>query len=258
MATPATVRYLEHEVTIYRRLWRTSLVQSFLAPVLFLAAIGGTVGKAIDRHGVGHFGGATYIEWLAPGLMAANAMQMAVQECFHPVLGGFKWTRNFLAAASTPLQPGEIVVGRLLWVAVRALLTASAFLLVAAVFGAVTRVGAVLAVPVAALTGMAFACPASAWSATRDIDDSFSNIQRFGILPLFLFSGAFFPITQLPAAVRPLAYVLPLWHGVVLCRALALGRAGLAASVGHVVVLAAYAAAGTVLAVWAFRRRLHS
>jgi len=258
MTTPATVRYLEHELTIYRRLWRTSLVQSFLAPILFLAAIGGTVGKAIDRHGVGHFGGATYIEWLAPGLMAANAMQVAIQECFHPVLGGFKWTRNFLAAASTPLQPGDIVIGRLIWVGTRAVLSAAAYLLIAALFGAVNRAEAVLAIPVAALTGLAFACPASAWSATRERDDSFSNIQRFGVLPLFLFSGAFFPISQLPVAVRPLAYVLPLWHGVVLCRALALGHAGLAASIGHVVVLAGYTGIGTVLAVWAFRRRLQS
>src|ERR1700730_1641247 len=103
MSTPAPMPSLEHELTVSRRLWRSSLVSSFLAPILFLAAIGGTVGKSIDRHGVGHFGGATYLEWLAPGLMAANAMNVAVQECFHPVLGGFKWTRNFIAAATTPL-----------------------------------------------------------------------------------------------------------------------------------------------------------
>ena len=258
MATPAPVRYLEHELTVYRRLWRSSLVSSFLAPVLFLAAIGGTVGKSIDRHGVGHFGGATYIEWLAPGLMAANAMQLAIQECFHPVLGGFKWTRNFLAAAATPLQPDDIVTGRLTWVAIRSLLISGAFLLVAAAFGAVTRAEAILAVPVAALTGLAFASPATAWAATRERDDSFSSVQRFAVLPLFLFSGAFFPISQLPVAVRPLAYGLPLWHGVVLCRALALGHAGLWASVGHVVVLGGYTAAGTAAAVWAFRRRLRS
>jgi len=258
VATPAPVRYLEHELTVYRRLWRSSLVSSFLAPVLFLAAIGGTVGKSIDRHGVGHFGGATYIEWLAPGLMAANAMQLAIQECFHPVLGGFKWTRNFLAAAATPLQPDDIVTGRLTWVAIRSLLISGAFLLVAAAFGAVTRAEAILAVPVAALTGLAFASPATAWAATRERDDSFSSVQRFAVLPLFLFSGAFFPISQLPVAVRPLAYALPLWHGVVLCRALALGHAGLWASVGHVAVLACYTVAGTLAAVWAFRRRLRS
>ena len=126
------------------------------------------------------------------------------------------------------------------------------------IFGAVTRVEAVLTIPVAALTGLAFAAPATAWAATRERDDSFSSIQRFAVLPLFLFSGAFFPISQLPVAVRPLAFALPLWHGVVLCRALALGHAGWWASVGHVLVLAAYAVVGTVAAVWAFRRRLRS
>jgi lipooligosaccharide transport system permease protein len=258
MATPAPVRYLEHELTVYRRLWRSSLVSSFLAPVLFLAAIGGTVGKSIDRHGVGHFGGATYIEWLAPGLMAANAMQVAVQECFHPVLGGFKWTRTFLAAATTPLTPDDIVTGWLTWVGLRALLVSSVYLLVAAAFGAVPSATAILAIPVAALTGLAFAGPATAWAATRERDESFSTLQRFGVLPLSLFSGGFFPITQLPAAVRPIAYVLPLWHGVVLCRALSLGHAGWAASLGHVAVLAGYAGVGTAFAVVTFRRRLRS
>ena len=257
MATPAA-RYLEHELTVYRRLWRSSVVSSFLSPVLFLAAIGGTVGKAIDRHGVGHFGGATYIEWLAPGLMAANAMQVAIQECFHPVLGGFKWTRTFIGAAASPLEPRHIVTGKLTWVGIRSLLISGAYLLVAAVFGAVTRASAVWAVPVAALTGLAFAAPAAAWAATRERDDSFSAIQRFGVLPLFLFSGAFFPISQLPAAVRPLAYVLPLWHGVVLCRALALGHAGALASLGHLAVLALYISGGAAAAMWAFERRLHS
>jgi len=258
VATPSSVRYLEHELTVYRRLWRSSLVSSFLSPVLFLAAIGGTVGKSIDRHGVGHFGGATYIEWLAPGLMAANAMQVAIQECFHPVLGGFKWTRTFIGAAATPLEPAAIVSGKLTWVGLRSLLLSSAYLLVAALFGAVTHAAAIWAVPVAALTGLAFAAPAAAWAATRDRDDSFSSIQRFGVLPLFLFSGAFFPISQLPVAVRPLAYALPLWHGVVLCRALALGHAGFPASVGHVAVLVAYVGAGSLAAMWAFERRLHS
>jgi lipooligosaccharide transport system permease protein len=255
MTAPA-VRYLEHELVVYRRLWRSSVVTSFLAPILFLAAIGGTVGKSIDRHGVGHFGGATYLEWLAPGLMAANAMQVAIQESFHPVLGGFKWTRQFLAAAATPLRPRDIVQGRLTWTLIRGLAIATVFVAVATAFGAVRSPLAVAAIPVAAMTGLAFATPATAWAATREGDESFSALQRFAVLPLFLFSGAFFPISQLPTAVRPVAYALPLWHGVVLCRALSLGTATLGASLGHALVLAGYAAAGAVAAAWAFQRRL--
>jgi len=256
MATPPAARYLEHELVVYRRLWRSSLASSFLAPILFLAAIGGTLGHAIDRHGAANLGGVGYLQWLAPGLLAANAMQIAIQECFHPVLGGFKWSRHFIAAAATPLRSGDIVVGWLSWVALRTTLVSAVYVFVAAVFGAVHSPEMVVAIPVAALTGMAFAAPATAWSATRQQDDSFSALQRFFVLPLFLFSGAFFPISQLPAGIRPIAYLLPLWHGVALCRALALGRAGLWASIGHVGVLVAFIVAGGVGSVVAFRRRL--
>ncbi|HEY2430525.1 MAG TPA: ABC transporter permease [Acidimicrobiales bacterium] len=256
MASPAPVRYLEHELVVYRRLWRSSLASSFLAPVLFLAAIGGTLGSSIDHHGAARLGGVGYLAWLAPGLLAANAMQVAIQECFHPVLGGFKWTRHFIAAAATPLRPVDIVEGWLAWVMLRAALVSAVYVAVAGVFGALRSPWVVAAVPVAALTGLAFAAPATAWSATRERDESFSALQRFVVLPLFLFSGAFFPIGQLPAAVRPLAYVLPLWHGVVLCRALALGNAGLWATLGHLAVLGAYIVIGAVAAVWAFQRRL--
>ena len=237
-------------------MWRSSLASSFLAPILFLAAIGGTLGKSIDHHGVGQFGGVTYITWLAPGLLAANAMQIGVNESMWPVLGGFKWTKHFVAASATPLSPEAVVEGWLAWVFLRASLVSAVFVAVAGAFGALHSPLVLLAIPAGGLTGLAFGAPMTAWAATRITDDSFSSIQRFGVLPLFLFSGAFFPLTQLPAAVRPVAYTLPLWHGVALCRALALGRAGLGASLGHVAALGAYAAVGAGLAVIAFQRRL--
>lgn len=256
MATPMPARYLRHELAVFRRLWRSSLTSSFLAPLLFLLAIGGTLGKSIDRHGAGHLGGATYLTWLAPGLLAAYAMQIAMVESTHPVLAGFKWTKHYVAATVTPLRPVDLVAGRLAWMLLRTMLNATVFVVVAAAFGAVHSPWVIAAVPVAGVTGLAFAAPTTAWAATRETDESFSALQRFVMLPLFLFSGAFFPITQLPVGIRPLAYVFPLWHGVALCRALALGHAGVGASAAHLAVLGAYAAAGTAAGVTAFHRRL--
>ncbi|MFI5041859.1 MAG: ABC transporter permease [Acidimicrobiales bacterium] len=258
MSVPSPLRYLEHEVTVYRRVWRSSVASSFLAPVLYLLAIGSTLGKSIDQHGVGRFGGVSYLVWLAPGLLAANAMQVASQESFHPVLGGFRWTRHFVAAAATPLRPQDLVCSWLMWVALRTLLVSTVFLLVSTAFGAIRSPLAIAALPVASLTALAFAGPFTAWSATRQNDESFPALQRFAIVPMFLFSGAFFPITQLPPAARLVAFVLPLWHGVALCRALALGHPGLWASIGHLVVLCAYASVGAALSVLAFRRRLRA
>jgi lipooligosaccharide transport system permease protein len=256
MVTPLAVRYLEHEIVVYRRIWRSSIASSFLAPMLFLAAIGGTLGSTIDKRGAGHLGGVSYLVWLAPGLLASNAMQVAVNESTWPVLAGFKWVRHYFAAAATPLRPGDIVVGYQLWVAVRLATVSAVYIIVATAAGAVTSVWIVAAIPMATLTGLAFSAPVSAWSATRDRDRSFSAIQRFGILPLFLFSGTFFPVGQLPAATRPVAYLSPLWHGVSVCRSLALGRISLPSTLGHTAFLTALVAVGIVLARRAFERRL--
>ncbi|MHB8464220.1 MAG: ABC transporter permease [Acidimicrobiales bacterium] len=256
MATPLAVRYVEHELVVYRRTWRSSVASSFLAPILFLAAIGGTLGRSIDRHGVAHLSGVGYLVWLAPGLLASNAMQVGVNDCLHPVLAGFKWVRFYVAAAATPLRPGDIVTGHLCWVAIRLTLVSAAYVLVAAIAGAASSAWIIAAVPAAVITGLAFAAPIAAWSATREQDQSFVAIQRFGVLPLFLFSGTFFPIDQLPAVVRPIAYISPLWHGVSICRAVALGHVGTAALAGHLAVLVSMIVTGGWLARRMFERRL--
>lgn len=256
MATPLAVRYLEHELTTYRRTWRSSIASSFLSPLLFLAALGGTLGRSIDRHGVAHLGGVGYLVWLAPGLLASNAMQVAVNDCTHPVLAGFKWVRFYLAAAATPLRPGDIVTGYLAWVAIRLTAVSSAYVIVATLFGATRSAWIIAAIPVAVVTGLAFGAPLTAWAATRDQDQSFTAIQRFGVLPLFLFSGTFFPIDVLPSAIRPLAWLSPLFHGVTVCRSLALGHADAASTTGHLAVLVAMIVVGVLVARRLFERRL--
>jgi lipooligosaccharide transport system permease protein len=114
----------------------------------------------------------------------------------------------------------------------------------------------IFAIPAAVLTGMAFAAPIAAFAASRESDASFAAIFRFLIIPMFLFSGTFFPVSQLPPVLQPVAYATPLWHGVDLCRDLALGRIPPVRTALHVGYLLVWVAAGTVLALGAFRRRL--
>ena len=130
-------------------------------------------------------------------------------------------------------------------------------LAVAAVLGAVQSFWALAALPVAVLTGMAFNATIEAWAITRTRDTSFAVIFRFGMIPLFLFSGIFFPITQLPAWLRPVAYATPLWHGVALCRSLTLGTATLGGALIHVGYLAGLTAIGVVAGNRSYRRRLY-
>ena len=106
----------------------------------------------------------------------------------------------------------------------------SIYLAIMAAFGTVHSPLAILAIPVGMLTGLAFAAPIAAFAAAQQNDTGFSTIYRFGLIPLFLFSGTFFPITQLPGWLQPVAQATPLYHGVALCRGLVLGHVGCAAA----------------------------
>ncbi len=253
----AALRSLEYWAYQYRRTWRGTIASSFLSPVLYMAAMGLGLGSLVDRSGHGaSLAGGGYLAFLAPGLLAATAMQTAATEATWPVMGAIKWVRTYHAMLATPLRVVDVLAGHLAWMALRLLLVSAIFLGVMAAFGTTPSPWALAALPAAALTGMAFAAPITAFAATRENDAGFSALFRFGIIPMFLFSGTFFPIGQLPAPLRPVAWVTPLWHGVALCRALDLGTATAGPALGHVAYLGAWAAAGTVLARRAFHHRL--
>ena len=242
----------------YRRTWRGTIFSSVVNPVLYLGAMGLGLGKLVDAHGTASLGGVSYLAFLAPGLLAAGGMQTAIGESAYPILASIKWLKTYQAAISTPLRPIDLFRGHLLFTTLRLFMNATVFLAVMVAFGAVKSAWAIAAVPAAVLTGLAFAAPIEAYAVTREKDGSFALIFRFGVIPLFLFSGTFFPVTQLPAVIRPLAYITPLWHGVALCRSLSLGTAQLLPSTGHV----AYLVAVTAIGVWAggltYRRRLYA
>ncbi len=130
------------------------------------------------------------------------------------------------------------------------------YLVVILLFGGAAAPTAVLALPAVLLVGMAFAVPIAAFAARQQNDAGFAGLFRFAIVPLFLFSGTFFPVSQLPAFLQPIAYITPLWHGVELCRDLLLGTGTVASAVLHALYLALWVLVGAVLALRAFRSRL--
>jgi lipooligosaccharide transport system permease protein len=150
-----------------------------------------------------------------------------------------------------------VASGVALWHATRAALSAGGVAVVLVLFPSTRSWGLLAAVPFAVLTGLAFALPISAWSSTREwSDQSFPAIMRFGIIPMFLFAGAFYPIDQLPNWLQPVAYATPLWHGVELCRGAVLGTLGAAEAAVHVAYLSAIALIGFVICRATFTRRL--
>jgi lipooligosaccharide transport system permease protein len=257
--TDSTVgRVFEHRFLQYRRTFRSSIFSSFLSPVLFLTAMGLGLGSYVSGSAVPSLGGVSYLVFLAPGLLAATAMQSASFEATYPIMGGLVWNKIFHAMYATPISPRDIALGNLAWIAARLAFISAVFTLVIVLFGAAASPLVVLAIPAAVLTGLAFAAPIAAFSATQKTPDRFSAIFRFGITPLFLFSGTFFPLSSLPAFLQPLAWLTPLYHGVALTRGLSLGTIiddPLFALV-HLVALLVFIAVGTWAMIRTVDRRL--
>src|SRR5580765_6243306 len=191
-------RVVEQRALEYRRTFRSSVFTSFLSPVLFLTAMGIGLGGYVDRFGGAALGGLTYLQFLAPGLLAATVMQSAAFEATFPIIGGLNWQRTFHAMYATPLSPRDIALGNLAWMAIRMAMIATVFTAVIVIFGAAHSPLVILGIPVAVLTGMSFAAPITAYNGTQRTPSRFNVIFRFGITPLFLFSGTFFPIESLP------------------------------------------------------------
>jgi lipooligosaccharide transport system permease protein len=213
-------RVVESELVAYRRTWRGTVISSFVNPVLFLAAMGVGLGSLVDT--TDNDLAIPYLAFVATGLMAATAMQAGAGDGSWPVMAGVKWRKEFHGAITTPLGPSDIVVGRFYWGIIRLTFILVVFAVIAVLFGALEIGPALLAVPPAVVTGLAFQTAVTAFTVTREDETSLSTLFRFGIIPLFLFSGTFFPISQLPDFLQWVAYATPLFHGVELVRKIAL------------------------------------
>ncbi|MEM8904055.1 MAG: ABC transporter permease [Actinomycetota bacterium] len=240
----------------YRRTWKGTMVGTIVNPIMFLLAIGVGLGSLVEEGTTDTLEGVAYLAFVAPGMLAATAMFTGVNDSTYPVLGSVKWHPTTFAQVATPITPAQAALGHLLWNAIRLLMSVGAFFVVMAIAGAPESWWVLAAVPAAILTGLAFAAPVQAWAVGLESDALFPNVQRFVVLPMFLFSGTFFPTEQLPDAVEPLTVLTPLWHGVELCRSLSLGTATLGGSLVHVVVLGAVTAAGIVASSRTYERRL--
>jgi lipooligosaccharide transport system permease protein len=255
VASHPVLRVVEREIRVYRRLWRGLAFSSFLAPVLFLAAMGVGLGDLVDEN-TGPVEGLDYVAFVAPGLLVANAAQIAASEALWPVMAGTKWVRFYHGIVASPVGAPDVYAGHVVFNALRSMLAAAAFLLVAAGLGGVGSWWGVLAVPSAALCAAACTAPLAAFAASQESDVAFPVIMRLVVMPLFLFSGTFFPVEQLPRLLELAATASPLYHGVELARAATTGRGDALAATVHVAVLLAFAAAGWRWGTRTFTRRL--
>lgn len=231
---------------VWRRAWVGSVISRVGGPVLFLLALGLGLGSLVDESS-GGVGGTSYLLFVAPAMFAVQGMLDATNESLWPVYGMFVWNRMYHAMVATPLSVGDLLAGHLLVIAAQTAAGGLAYLLVAALLGAVTSWWALLCVPVGVLTCLAFAALFIGIAARARTDAVFNLVFRLVVTPLMLFSGVFFPVGSLPVVLQALAWCTPLWHGVELSRAVAAGAPDLM-SLLHLVVLLVAIALGALLA----------
>lgn len=260
MSTLGAVRVFERDLVFFRRIWKPVLMSSVIQPLMFLLGVGLGVGSLVDQGDTAAdvLGGASYFAFYATAIVATATMFVASQEALWPTMDGFMWSNAYRSMLATPIVSRDVVFGEMFRFAFRSAITSGGVALVLVLFDDTRTWGLLAAVPFGVVTGLAFAMPFAAWTATRFGDQSFPAILRFIVVPMFLFGGAFYPITQLPGALQPVAWFTPLWHGVELCRGSVLGGLSVLDVVLHVGVLGLYVVAGTIACTITFDRRLRS
>ena len=195
-------------------------------PVLYLVSIGLGVGAYIDKN-TGGMGvdGVSYITFLAPALLATAAIQGAIDESVYPTLEGFKWDKIFFSMNSTPLSGNHIAMGVFFNSLIRVTFTAVIYWFVMLAFGVLESPRAWLAIFTAIMAGAAFGAMMQALAGMLENEDIFFTVlQRFVIMPLFLFSGTFYPLTNMPIYLQWIGWISPLWHATELGRWLTYGH----------------------------------
>ncbi len=246
----------EHRLLAMRAYLRTIVVTGFGNPLVYLFGLGVGLARLINAN----IDGATYLEFVAPALLATAAITVASEEFSYPVLAGFKWNQIFAAMNAAPISGAQIVAGMIIGTFCRMLPTVAVYFGFMVLFGAVPHALGVLAILVSVVTGMAVGIPIMAFTSTiRDDRGQMALMQRFILIPLSLFSGTFFPLTRLPVYLQWIGWISPLWHGTQLGRELSFGlvEPGWLVAV-HVVYLVLLVTGGWWFAARNFTKRLNA
>jgi lipooligosaccharide transport system permease protein len=250
-------RQYDYFWTVYKRTWKSSIVGSFLSPLLYVLAMGVLLGGFVHVDPDRLEGATSYLAFIVPGLIAAQGMQTAVFETTYPVMAAIKWHKSFWAQLASPLEARDLVNAMLMFTLFRVGSTCGVYFLVMAPFGVFESWwGPIAAWLSTILVGMAFATWTFAFSAHIQSQESFGLIFRLGLIPLFLFSGSFFPIANLGTALAWVARFTPLWHGVDLTRMLCLDHLDWSTAGINIGVLVAVLVSGWWLAIRTLTRRL--
>jgi lipooligosaccharide transport system permease protein len=226
MTTPrvsirAARRVWQRNATVYKRTWKLNILPNFFEPFLYLLGMGIGLGTYINE-----MEGLRYIEFIAPGLLISSIMWGATLETTYNVFVKMNFDRIYDGILSTPVNPKDLALGELLWGATRGSLYGGAFFSILFLFGMGYHWGILLMVPLLFIIGFLFATIGLLFTSLIKEIELFNYFFTLFLTPLFLFSGIFFPLSEMPTLVQQIAWFTPLYHGVELSRGIFLQQWG--------------------------------
>ena len=247
----AALRVWQRNATVYKRTWKLNILPNFFEPVLYLFGMGLGLGTYINE-----MEGLTYIQFLAPGLLVSSIMWGASLETTYNVFVKMNFDRIYDGILSTPVNPKDLALGELLWGATRGTIYGGAFLSVLFIFGIGLQWGILLIFPLLFIIGFLFATIGLLFTSMIKEIELFNYFFTLFLTPLFLFSGIFFPMSELPATVQIIAWFTPLYHGVELSRGI-FNQLWTIELLGHFLWILAVTALNTIISLRSIHRRLY-
>lgn len=211
-------RVWQRHLTVYTKLYKSSIVLNFVEPVLYLAALGLGLGAFIRE-----INGIPYIKFIAPGIIASSSMFAATYECTYGTYVRMTYQKTFDAILATPVNINDLIAGEIIWGATKSVFYGMIIMLVISVFGLVDSPFIILAIPFLFIGGLIFSEISVIFTAIVPGIDSFNYFYTLFMTPMFLFSGIFFPLNTLPQVISKIAFFTPLYHLVNICRHFSMG-----------------------------------
>ncbi len=212
-------RVWQRHLTVYTKLYKSSIALNFVEPILYLAALGLGLGAFVKE-----INGVPYINFIAPGIIASSSMFATIYECTYGTYVRMTYQKTFDAILATPVNIDDLVAGELMWGATKSLLYGTIIIFVISILGLVSSPLIILIIPLLFVTGLIFAEISVIFTAIVPGIDSFNYFYTIFMTPMFLFSGIFFPLDNLPPIVSKIAFFTPLYHLVNICRAFSSGQ----------------------------------
>lgn len=215
-------RVWQRNLTVYTKLYISSLVLNFVEPILYLLSLGLGLGAFVKE-----INGVPYINFIAPGIIASSSMFAATFECTYGTYVKMTYQKTFDAILATPVNIDDLISGELLWGATKSLIYGTIITVVISLFGLVDSPLIILAIPLLFIGGLIFAEIALIFTAIVPGIVFFNYFYTLFMTPMFLFSGIFFPLEGLPPIISKIAFFTPLYHLVNICRSFSTGKLSL-------------------------------